>query len=385
MKEMSESLQNSTQKQSTKILVLGGYGTFGGRIIRALCKKGHHVIINGRHFHKAQILKQSILESNPKAHVSVSSFDARTQLKLHLKQLKPNLVIHTCGPFQGQNTDIAQTIINAGIHCIDLSDDREYVQNMLKLDDLAQAKGVVAITAASTVPALSSSVLAAMQEKFQISQFKSVKIGISPGQKTDRGLATTEAVLSYLGKQSKPYPGSPKKRFGLQGTYLQKFPNIRSRLMGNCEAPDLDCLHGHFKIESLNFSAGMESKLLHGLLWMGSWLIRLGLPVKLNKYAPSLLKGSRWFDVLGTEDGGMHVEFEAVTENQKTIKKTWFIEATENHGPQIPAIPAILMTEKILSQNMSAGVKACVNLIPLSEYLDALDAFNGSSFRSFLV
>jgi len=365
------------------VMVLGGYGTFGSRITRALCKKGFHVIINGRHFHQAQALKHSILEDDFSAQVTVSCFDVYSQLNLRLKKMKPKLVIHTCGPFQGQDSYIAQTTIKAGIHYIDLSDDRGYVQKMMTLNDLAHTNGVMAITGASTVPALSSAVLAHVQDKYAIARFKAVKIGISPGQKTARGLATTQAVLSYIGKALKPWPGSQKKRYGWQDTYLQEYPNINSRLMGNCEAPDLDCLHEHFNIEQLTFSAGMESKLLHRFIWLCSWLIRLGLPIKLKNHAPLLLKNSRWFDLLGTEDGGMHVEFVvALGKGQKTIRKTWFIEATANQGPQIPAIPSILMAEKILTQPITSGVQSCVKLIKLEDYLKELTQFDAQHFRS---
>ncbi len=370
------------------VMVLGGYGTFGSRITKALCKKGFHVIINGRHFHQAQALKHSILEEDFSAEVTVSCFDIYSQLNLRLKKMKPKLVIHTCGPFQEQNTFIAETTIKAGVNYIDLSDDRSYVKKMQSLNELAHTNGVTAITGASTVPALSSAVLAFVQDKYAIKKFKAVKIGISPGQKTARGLATTQAVLSYIGKALKPWPGSQKKRFGWQDTYLQNYPNINSRLMGNCEAPDLDCLHVHFDIQQLTFSAGMESKLLHRLIWLCSWLIRLGLPLRLKKHAPWLLKTSRWFDSLGTEDGGMHVEFEvglgkAKKNNQyKTIKKTWFIEATGNQGPQIPAIPAILMAEKILTQPIKAGVQNCVKLITLEDYLNELKQFDSKCFIS---
>ncbi|VAW44191.1 hypothetical protein MNBD_GAMMA02-1123 [hydrothermal vent metagenome] len=383
MNTWTERRKQVEQLAAPVVLVLGGYGTFGSRISRALCKKGFHVIINGRHFHQAQALKHSILEEDFAAQVTVSCFDVYSQLNLRLKKMNPQLVIHTCGPFQGQDTYIAQTTIKAGIHYLDLSDDRGYVQKMLALNDLAQANGVMAITGASTVPALSSAVLAYVQDKYAIDRFKAVKIGISPGQKTARGLATTQAVLSYIGKALKPWPGNQKKRYGWQDTYLQEYPSINSRLMGNCESPDLDCLHHHFNIEQLSFSAGMESKLLHRLIWVGSWLIRLGLPLKLKNHAKWLLKSSRWFDSLGTEDGGMHVEFEVkLGKGQKTISKTWFIEATGNQGPQIPAIPAILMAEKILKQPMSSGVQVCVNLIQLEEYLKELEQFDSKHFHS---
>lgn len=355
------------------VLVLGGYGTFGSRIVRALCQRGYKVTINGRHFHEAQTLKHNIMQDDINSHVKVSCFDVSQQLNVHLNKLKPDLVIHTCGPFQEQDTHIAKTIIKAGIHYIDLSDSRKYVKNLMAFDELAQLNDVTAITAASTVPCLSSAVLKHLQEKFQIQHFNKVNIGISPGQKTPRGLATTEAVLSYIGKPLAHWPESKGKVFGWGDTYLQKYPNIKNRLMSRCEAPDLDLLPAQYPIDELNFSAGMESKLLHRLIGVLAWLVKEDFPMNPKKNASRLLRQSRWFDFLGTHDGGMHVTVKGKNKQGKTIDKTWFLEALNNHGPQIPAIPAILLTDKILNSEYQRGVIPCINQIELSEYLLELE------------
>jgi len=364
-----------------KILVLGGYGTFGSRISRSLCHKGYHVVINGRNKDKAQKLKANIISQQADARVEVACFDVFMELSQNLNSIKPALVIHTCGPFQGQDTQTAETIIQAGVHYIDLADGRDYVQNMLKLDGLAKDNQVTAITAASTVPTLSSAVLEYIQNKYDIESFQSVKIGISPGQKTDRGLATTQAVLSYIGKPLRTWPGNHKIKYGWQDTYLQKYPGIRNRMMGNCEAADLDLLPDYFNIEKMQFSAGMESKLLHRGIWLSSWLVRLGLPLNLDKHAGFWLKVSRWFDVLGSVDGGMHVAIKAVNTYNQAIQKTWYIVAKDNHGPQIPCVPAIIMAEKILAGEMTNGVKPCINFISLDEYLKELSHYAVETFE----
>ncbi len=360
--------------EGDKILVLGGYGTFGQRIVRSLCQRGHQLIINGRNRQKAEALKQQIMVDQGDAQLQLACFDVHQELAQQLQLLKPALVIHTCGPFQGQDTQIAQSIISAGIHYIDLADGRDYVQQLLQLDGLAKQHGVSAITAASTVPALSSAAIADLQQRFQIKSFQQLKIGISPGQRTDRGFATAQAVLSYVGKPLKPWPGNHKIHHGWQDMYLQKYPTIGSRLMGNCEAADLDLLQQHFPIDRLGFAAGMESKLLHVLIWLSSWLVRSGFPIDLTNHTDRLLKLSRWFDFLGSTDGGMHIEFTGLNAQDQQVHRTWSIEAKNNTGPQIPATPAILMAEKILQQQTSIGVKACVNTISLNEYLGALDA-----------
>lgn len=354
------------------VLILGGYGVFGQRIADALCQRSIHVIINGRRSAPAEALRQRLLEHHPKAMVSLAVFDVNHDLADQLNRLKPQVVIHTCGPFQGQDTQIASTIINTGIHYIDLADGRDYVQNMAALDAAAKAHQVTAITAASTVPALSSAVLAQLRDQTNISRFEQVRMGITPGQKTPRGLATTQAVLSYLGRRLQPWPGMASPCYGWGGLHRQKYPTIGHRLMGHCEAADLDFFAAHFNIQTLSFAAGMESKLLHLLMWLAAGLVRLGLPLKLDKHASRLLRLSHWFDRLGTADGGMHMAIKARNGQGQHIEKTWFLEVFAGHGPMVPAIPAIVMCEKILRNQTPAGVMPCIEMLTLEEYLSEL-------------
>jgi len=362
-----------------RILILGGYGTFGQRITRALAKQGYEVLVNGRHQASAQKLIQRLRIEHPGVRLSAACFDIHQHLEAQLKRLNPWLVIHTSGPFQTQHADIAEMILSAGCHYIDLADSRQYVKQMNNLDGLAKQQQVTAITGASTVPALSSAVLTWLQKNHQISHFKHIQMGITPGQKTPRGLATTRAVLSYLGKPLEPWTGSLRQRHGWMDTYLQNYPHIGRRLMANCEAPDLDLLADHFSLDELQFSAGMGSKVLHLLMWLTAVLVRTGLPLKLERRAAFLLKISHWFDVLGTEDGGMHVNISALDADGKEIKLQWFLEAFAGCGPQIPAVPAILLTEKIHHQALNSGVHPCVNLLTLDEYLNGLSGLNIST------
>ena len=253
----------NAHSEKATVLILGGYGTFGQLMAKTLAAAGVHVIINGRRQPPAQKLRQDIESAHPGSAVKVACFDVHQQLSAELERLKPDLVIHTCGPFQAQNTRVAATIIGAGIHYLDLADSREYVARMHDLHDLAVAHQVVAITGASTVPALSSAALTWLQDTYRLQRFTRVQMGITPGQKTPRGLATTRAVLSYLGKVISPWPGSTQRRHGWMDLYRQQYPTIGTRLMGNCEAPDLDLLNRYFEIDELQFSAGMDSKLLH--------------------------------------------------------------------------------------------------------------------------
>jgi len=132
----------------SKVLVLGGYGNFGKRISTALAKDGIEVIIAGRDINKAALLAEVI-------GVKAVSFDVMTDLDHQLQHLKPMVVINTVGPFQTATYDVAKSCIQHGVHYIDLADGRDFVTGMTGLD----AKEVLVVPGASTVPGLSSAVI----------------------------------------------------------------------------------------------------------------------------------------------------------------------------------------------------------------------------------
>jgi len=356
------------------VLILGGYGNFGKRIAFALAKAGVPVIIAGRNEDKANTLIQEIRESYPDASIEIAIFDINKTLSDELEKLLPKVVINTCGPFQLCDYSVAETCIKYNVNYIDLSYGREFVFNIKSLDQKAKAAGVLVVSGASTVPGLSSAVLENFKNEF--SEIDSLIYGISPGQKANRGLATTRSIMTYVGKPLKPFAGN-KNAYGWQNIYRQIYPELGSRWMANCEVPDLDLLPEHYGIKSIRFSAGMELGFMHIGIWLMSWLVRLGLPLNLEKRSAFLLNLSNKFDIFGSPDGGMHIIMKGKDKNGKPKEIKWFIIAKEGDGPQIPTIPAIILAKKLAAgEIIEAGAKPCVGLVKLDEYLDELKDFD---------
>jgi len=60
----------------------------------------------------------------------------------------------------------------------------------------------------------------------------------------------------------------------------------------------------------------------------------------------------------------------------KNIEIKWFIIAKNNDGPQIPCVPAILLSKKIMQAKLYAsGAMPCVGIISLDEYMKELEGF----------
>jgi len=368
----------------TDVLILGGYGNFGRHITCALVAKGISVVIAGRNKNKAATLANQLGSL-----ANVATFDVHSQFSQQLATIKPRVVINTCGPFQNSNYQVAETCIAHGVHYIDLADGRAFVPGISVLDARAKQAGVAVISGASTVPGLSSALLEHYKHEF--SQIDSLKFGISPGQQAKRGLATTQAIMTYVGKRLNTFPGIREKTYGWQEIYRQDYPELGKRWMGNCDIPDLDLLPRHYGIKRIQFSAGLELSFMHLGLWAISWLVRLGIPLNLPRKAATLLKISDWFNAMGSPDGGMHVIItgtKAAREEREpqVWTRKWFIIAKDGHGTHIPTIPAIVLAEKLAQmqpgeKEMERGAYPCVGLVSLKDYLKELEAYNITTYE----
>jgi len=231
------------------------------------------------------------------------------------------------------------------------------------------------ITGASTVPCLSSAVIEAYRSQFE--SLDHLDFGICPGQGAERGLATTQAILSYVGKPLAPYAGV-KSSYGWQGLRGHRFPNLGLRLISDCDIPYLDLLPQAYGLKSVRFGAGLELWPLHLGLWGLSWLVRWGLIPSLKPLAKPMLQIADLFNGLGSDDGGMFMRLTGTGLDQKAKTINWHIEAFKGDGPHIPTIAAILLAQLLVSSDNSlkSGAMSAMGLIGLEAYIEALKAFN---------
>ncbi len=349
-------------------LILGGYGNFGKRIARALSRHGVKVIIAGRDLTKAQALAKDI------PHARGLRVDIAGNLADVLAREKPAVVVHTCGPFQGADYSVARACAAAGVHYVDLADGRDFVRDFSKLDAEAKAAGVVLVSGASTVPGLSSAVIEHVRPQFQ--RLDAVDFGISPGQKAERGLATTRAIMTYVGRPLRPFAGHDRA-YGWQDLHSQIYPVMGRRWLANCDIPDLDLLPPVYGLRDIRFGAGLELGFMHFGLWAMSFLVRWGVPLNLVALAKPLLTVSDWFNAIGSDVGGMHVKLSGIGLDGAPLTKTWFIVAEKGDGPQIPCVPAILLAKRLAEgdASLTPGARACVGLVSLEAYVAELQRF----------
>lgn len=353
------------------ILIIGGYGNFGRFISQTIAKEtGIQLTIAGRSAEKAEALIRELPNDVP---MQSYRLDIREPLQKHLMHLKPDIVIHTSGPFQKQGYDVAQACIDCGAHYIDLADGREFVSSIATLNSAARENDVLVVSGASSVPGLTSAIVDKYLPEF--SHLESLDYGITTAQKTTRGLATTAAILGYTGQPVKTLTaGKPDTIFGWQGLRIRKYPQLGWRLLGNCDIPDLTLFPERYPgLRNIRFYAGLEIPLIHIALWLLSWGVRGGLIRNLSGSAPLLLRLSFLFDWLGTANSGFHMQLSGTDHNGDARQICFELTARSGDGPFIPCMPAILLTRKLLTGGLTQrGAQACTGLISLDEYLNAL-------------
>ena len=128
---------------------------------------------------------------------------------------------HPCvGPFQGQDYRVAEACIRTGAHYIVLADGRQFVAGIGILNDAATAAGVLVTGGASSVPALSSAAVDRLVEGMR--EVRAIDVGISPGNRTERGLSTVQSILSYCGQPIAGTHGEVATGWG--STYHHTYP-----------------------------------------------------------------------------------------------------------------------------------------------------------------
>jgi saccharopine dehydrogenase-like NADP-dependent oxidoreductase len=358
-----------------RVLIIGGYGNFGSYIARSLAgDDAIQLLIGGRSEAKARAFIAGLAPAHT---AEPHAIDIDGDLTGALARIAPDIVIHTSGPFQTQDHRVATACISQGCHYVDLADARRFVASIGALDEAAREKQVLIVSGASSVPCLTAAVLDHFRPGF--GAILALDYGISAAQQTNRGLATTAAVLSYVGK---PFTmlrdGSLQTVHGWQDMHAERYPELGWRLFGNCDIPDLDLFPARYpEIRTMRFAAGHELKILHVGTWLLSWLVRIGLLRSLADHSETLLRLAFLFDRMGSGRSGFHLYATGRAPDGRPRVARFFLIARAGHGPYIPCIPAILLARKLAGGRLpNRGATPCVDLIDLEEYLAALEGLN---------
>src|ERR1700747_2797847 len=106
-----------------KVLIVGGYGTFGGRLVDLLSDDARLVlIVAGRSTQRAV---EFCSRRTAQARLVATEFDREGDVREQLRKWAPNVLVDASGPFQSygeRRYELIEACIGQRVHYLDLAD-----------------------------------------------------------------------------------------------------------------------------------------------------------------------------------------------------------------------------------------------------------------------
>ncbi len=235
-----------------KVLIVGGYGVFGGRLARLLLKDGFQVIVAGRDFQRAA-------EFTSRFGGVALEADAAGDLTPIAKS-GASVAVDAAGPFQAYGGDpyrLARFCIEHGIGYLDLSDDATFTAGIAQLDAAAAAAGCFVLSGVSSVPAISAAAVRELSEGF--AEIFVIETSLVPGNRAPRGRSVVASILSQTGEPLRIWRGNAWRQYrGWSNSGTVTFGPDFKRRVNLIGAPDLKLFPQAFAVRSVIFRAGLE-------------------------------------------------------------------------------------------------------------------------------
>jgi saccharopine dehydrogenase-like NADP-dependent oxidoreductase len=169
---------------AARILILGGYGTFGGRLAQLLADEATlTLIIAGRSAAKAEAFCAGLRSA---AATVALVFDCDGDVEAQLRRISPDMVVDVTGPFQSYGADpyrVVKAALALGINYLDLADGSDFVKGIAQFNDAARSRGVFALSGVSSFPVLTAAVVRSLAQG--MAQVDTIAGGIAPSPYTN--------------------------------------------------------------------------------------------------------------------------------------------------------------------------------------------------------
>ncbi|HEX2560701.1 saccharopine dehydrogenase NADP-binding domain-containing protein, partial [Phenylobacterium sp.] len=296
-----------------KVLIVGGYGVFGGRLARLLADERQvRLVIAGRSAEKAQAFCASQLAG---ANCEAARFDREGDVTAQLRQIGPDVIVDASGPFQAYGTDpyrLVRAAMGLGISYLDLADGADFVEGVAAFDREARPAGVSVLSGVSSFPVLTAAVVRALSEDLE--SIDSVEAGIAPSPYAGVGENVIRAIAGYSGKPVKLRRGgrdayghgmAESRRYVIRPPGCVPLPSLRFSLV---DVPDLRVLPKLWpELAEVWIGAGPVPESLHRMLNGLALLVRWRVLPSLRPFGGLFYRAInilRW----GEHRGGMYVE-----------------------------------------------------------------------------
>ncbi len=362
------------KNQSLRLLIIGGYGTFGGRLAELLCRERRvSLVIAGRSKSAALAFCHAI---PPGAAREALAVDRDGDVDRQIEKVNPDIVVDASGPFQAYGKEpyrVVKAALATRTHYLDLSDCPDFVRGIRQFDSAAREKGLVVLSGVSSFPVLSAALVRDLANDF--GRIDSITGGIAPSPYAGVGYNVIRAIAGYAGK------GIPVRRQGSEQTARALRETRRftiappgeiplcPRMFSLVDVPDLQLLADEWpEVRDIWMGAAPEPAILHCLLRWFAGLVRLGLVPSLAPLARlihSTANNVRW----GEHRGGMFVEVRGRDADGADISRSAHLLAEGHHGLYIPSMAVEAIVRNWLDgRPPRAGARPATAELELSDY-----------------
>ena len=357
-----------------RILILGGYGVFGGRLAALIADEPRlTLIIAGRSQAKAAGF---CARHAFKAKTEPLALDRAGDLAAGLRAARPDVVVDATGPFQhyaGDPYGVVRACLAIGCDYLDFADGSGFVAGISAFDAEALRAQRFVLSGVSSFPVLTAAAVRHLAAG--LTTVETISGGIAPSPYAVIGLNVVRAVASYAGQPVKlTRDGRPATAYALTETlrYTIAPPGLlplRNTRFSLVDVPDLTALPPLWPgLKSIWMGAGPVPSVLHRGLNVLATLVRRRLLPTLSPFARvfhGAINTLRW----GEHRGGMFVELTGRDPQGVLHRRSWHLLAEGDDGPLIPSMAIEAIIRKLLTgKRPNAGARAATTELSLADY-----------------
>ena len=324
------------------IVIFGGYGVFGSLVAKELA--GLPLRIAGRDASRAEVV----------ADVSDPASCARA--------LEGARVAVSCaGPFGDLTLALPEACLAAGVHYVDIADDRGWFSRLRGMSDRFRSRGLTAACGCSTLPGISGALALVAAERLK--EVRRARVTLFIGNANPKGTAAVESAAKQLGRRFEAPQGT---LIGLRGREVVDLPPpFGPRGVYDFDSPELDLFPDLIGSREVRVKVGFESRMatasLAGMSYLGPGM---GLPL-----SRAILPMARLASRFGHSGGYVKVELWGADGKSES----WIGGARA--GQRMAALPAAFVARGLYEGNLEArGTVTSYEALGARPLLDRISA-----------
>jgi hypothetical protein len=338
----------------SRVVIFGGYGTFGGHVARELARVGETLTIAGRDGERAGAFAAALGPTHRGIAANVSQpADCRAALA------GATIAVNCAGPFRAGDTALLEACLEIGCHYADIADDRGYAARVRDFGERFAAKGLAAVYGCSSLPGISGALALAAGAN----QPMRARVTLFIGNNNPKGRA---AVASLAGGLGRPIGAPQGELRGFRDREIVPLPPpFGPRPVFNFDSPDYDLLPKLVGVRSVSVKLGFELRLAtYGFAALARLPIRFGVTTtRLLNLPARLLAG------IGSSGGAVMTELFAADGSVR-----WAAVVARRDGQRMASLPCAYAVQTMAGGTSFRGAGTVYDLIGADVLLRRLAA-----------